>query len=701
MAAISSLGIGSGLDIQGLVSGLIEAEGAAKGVRLTRKEAVYEAKLSALSAVKSALSDFQSTFSKLKLTSTFNSYSATSSSTSTFTASASNGALEAAYDVEVNQLAQSQKIVSTAIADKTTAVGTGTLVVKFGTYTYDGVGVETGFSEDVSNTNSGTEIDIIDGSMEGIRDAINDANIGVTASIINSGSGYQLVMSSETGEASAINVTVKAGTDSDGNEQNATGLSAFSYDPTNNSGAGAVTSMSYTQAAEDALLLVDGVSIQNSSNTIADVIEDVTLNLKSADPGVTQSLTVDRNTAGVESAVQEFVDGYNTLMAIVDQTSFYDSENGNSGILIGDPTVRGVVTQVRNVLNNLTNDPLSEYNSLASIGILTARDGTFEYDSTKLSVALASKPDEVKHLLAGGAAKTSDLNIDILSVTDNIGAGTYGVNITQMPTQGAHVAPTFAIAPATMFDLAGAHSMQLSVDGVATNLLSLANSNYYTDNGNDTLLAGQAMATDLQTLINSDSNLVAAGASVLVAYIESGGGVNGQFTITSNKYGSNSSVEVTTSATGLSTSFNINVDAAANTGVSGVGTIGGEATTFDGQSMTGTGLYAGFVLNITGGTVGERSGIQVFGGNITSLSSLLDSFLDSDGFIDAKSDGLNASMEDIQQQRENLTLRLEKLEERYIKQFSAMDALVAKLNSTSSFLSSQLDSISNISIGKK
>jgi len=700
MAAISSLGIGSGLDIQGLVSGLIEAEGAAKEIRLTRKEAVYEAKLSALSAVKSALSDFQGTFSKLRLTSTFNSYTATSSSTSIFSASASNGALEATYDIEVNQLAQSQKIVSTAIADKTTVVGTGTLVVKFGTYAYDGVGAETGFSEDVSNTNSGTEIDITDGSMEGIRDAINSANIGVTASIINSGSGYQLVMSSETGEASAINVTVKAGTDSDGNEQNASGLSTFAYDPTNDSGAGVVNSMSYTQAAEDALLSIDGVNIQNSSNTITDVIEDVTLNLKDSDPGATKTLTVDRNTSGVESAVQEFVDGYNTLMSIVNQTSFYDSENGNSGILIGDPTVRGVVTQVRNVLNSLTDDPRSEFNSLASIGILTARDGTFEYDATKLSAALSSKPDEVKHLLAGGAAKTSDLNIDILSVTDNIGAGTYGVNITQMPTQGAHMAPTFAIAPPTMFDLVGVHSMQLSVDGVATNLLSLANSNYYTDNGNDTLLAGQAMAVDLQTLINSDANLVSAGASVVVAYTE-GGGATGQFTITSNKYGSNSSVEVTTSATGLSTSFNINVDAAANTGVSGAGTIGGAAATFDGQSMTGTGLYAGFVLNITGGSVGERSGIEVFGGNITSLSRLLDSFLASDGFIEAKSNGLNASIEDIQQQRENLTLRLEKLEERYIKQFSAMDALVAKLNSTSSFLSSQLDSISNISIGKK
>ena len=700
MASISSLGIGSGIDIQSLVAGLIEAEGAAKSARLTRNEAIYEAKLSALSAVKSALSDFQGTFSQLKLTSTFNTYTASSSSSSTFTATASNGASEASYDIEVNQIAQSQKITSSAIADKTTSIGTGTLVVKFGTYTYDGMGVETGFSEDTGNSNSGTEIDITDGSMEGIRDAINHANIGVTASIIGVGtSGYQLVLSSETGAASAVNITVKAGTDSDGNEQNGTGLSTFAYDPTNDSGAGAVNSMTYTQAANDALLTVDGINIQQPNNTITNVIDKVTLTLKEADAGSTKTLNVSRNTSSIKDAVQGFVDGYNSLMALLNETSFYDSDSGNSGILIGDPTVRGIVTQIRNVLNSVTGDPLAQYNSLASIGILTSRDGTLEYDSSKLSDALSAKPDEVKHLLAGGFAKTNDVNMEILSVTDNIAEGTYGVNISQMPTQGVHSAPSFSLAVPTIFDLSGTHSLQLSVDGVASNLLTLTNQNYYTDNGNNTLLAGQALAGDLQTLINTDANLAAAGVGLTVNYDESGG--NGQFIITSNRYGSSSSVQVTTSATGFSSDFNINVDAAANTGVSGAGTIGGETAVFDGQKMTGTGIYSGFVLNVIGGTTGDRPGIVVSGGNVTALDSLLDSFLDSEGFVQAKTDGINASIDDIQQQKEDLALRLEQLEARFIKQFSAMDTLVAQLNSTSSFLTSQLASISNISIPNK
>jgi len=691
MASISSLGVGSGIDIQNLVSSLVEAEGAAKSARLTRKEAIFGAKLSALSAVKSALSDFQGSFRSLNLTSTFNAYTASSSSSSTFTAIASNGASEATYDVEINQIAQSQKITSAAIADKTTAIGTGTLVFKFGTYTY-AAGVETGFSEDVSNANSGVEIDITGGSMEDIRDAINSADVGVTASIIGVGAaGYQLILSSETGEASGINVTVKAGTDSDGNEQDATGLSTFAYDPTDDSGAGAVNSMTYTQEALDSLLRVDGVSIQQSSNTISDVIEKVTLTLNEADVGSTKTLTVSRDTSSVETAVQDFVNGYNNLMALLNETSFYDSENGASGILIGDPTVRGIVTQMRNVLNTTSDDPLSKYNSLASLGILTKTDGTLEYDSTKLSAALADDPEDVKHFLAGGYAKTADLNMEILSVTDNISAGSYSVNISQMPIQGAHTAPTFNIAPPSMFDLAGTYSMQLSVDGVASNLLTLVNQNYYTDNGNNTLLAGQALAVDLESLINSDVNLAAAGARVTVQYDETG--ANGQFSITSNKYGNDSSVQVTTSATGFSTDFNINVDAAANSGIDGAGEIGGVAATFDGQKMTGSGIYAGFELNITGGTTGDRPPINVFGGNISSLSTLLDSFLDSDGFVDAKTDGLTASLVDIAEQKQVLEKRLVALEERLIKQFSAMDSLVAQLNSTSSFLTNQLKSL--------
>jgi len=693
MASISSLGVGSGIDIQSLVTGLVEAEGSAKSLRLNRKDAQFQAKLSALSAVKSALSDFQDTFSALKLTSTFSSYTASSTSTATFTATASSGAVLADYDVEVTQLAQSQKISSAAIADKSSLVGTGTLVFKFGTYTYDGAGAETGFTEDATNTNSGTEIAITGGSMEDIRDAINNADIGVTASIINVGtSGYKLTFSSETGEASALNVTVKAGTDSDGNEQDASGLSNFAYDPTNDSGAGAVTSMSYTQAAQDAMMVIEGLTVQKSSNTVSDVIENVTLNLKAADAGNTHSLSVGRNTSAIGEAVQGFVDGYNNLMALLNETTFYDSENGASGILIGDPTVRGIISQVRNVINSTVDDPTATYNSFASIGILTTRDGTFEYDASKLTAALSSNPDEVQFLLAGGSASTRDPDIEVVSVTNNIGEGIYGVNLTQVPTQGAYTAAAFNTG--AIFDLAGVHSFQLDVDGISTNLLTLANSNYFTDNGNNATLAGQAMAVDLQNLVNSDANLVAAGASVNVNFIADSP-TTGHFEIASNKYGNSSSLQITTSATGLSTNFNINV-AAASSGQNGAGTIGGLAASFDGEVMTGSGLYAGFVLKVTGGAVGERLGISVTEGQMNKLNSLINSFLDSDGLIDSKTDGINASLDDISKQREDLAIRLESLESRLIKQFSAMDSLVAQLNSTSSFLSNQLDSLSSL-----
>jgi len=120
--------------------------------------------------------------------------------------------------------------------------------------------------------------------------------------------------------------------------------------------------------------------------------------------------------------------------------------------------------------------------------------------------------------------------------------------------------------------------------------------------------------------------------------------------------------------------------------------------TFDGNRMTGTGLYSGFVVDVNGGNPGLRS-IEVTEGNITKLNSLINSFLDSDGLLQAKTNGLNASINDITEQRKQLALRLESFEARLLKQFGAMDSLVAQLNSTSSFLTNQLEQISNI--GKK
>ncbi|MDX1812083.1 MAG: flagellar filament capping protein FliD, partial [Gammaproteobacteria bacterium] len=382
MASISSLGVGSGLDIQGLVTSLVEAEGASKTSRLDRKQVEYEAKLSMYSTVKSALSDFRSAFSGLKNTSSFNVLAANISNNDVFSASVSSSADIANYDIEVTQLAQAQRLNSAGFADKnSTVVGTGTLVLNYGTYTYDGGGNPTAFTADADA--STVKIDINGGTLEDIRDSINDAHAGVSANIVNDPvDGYKLVLTSDTGENNALNITWEARKDGSGNPIAGDDLSALAYDP--NGTYGGTASLTETQNALSAKAAIDGVAITSESNTIKDAIDHVSLTLNGVSSEV-ESLGIVRSTSNVEEAVQSFVDGYNNLMATLNSASFYNQDTGDTGILIGDATVRGIVNEIRGVLNNTVNkDPTVQYNSLASLGILTARDGSLEYDSSKL-----------------------------------------------------------------------------------------------------------------------------------------------------------------------------------------------------------------------------------------------------------------------------------------------------------------------------
>jgi len=686
MASISSLGVGSGIDIQGLVSGLLEAEGAAKSARLDRKEAEYQAKLSLYSSVKSALSDFKSTFSDLRFTSSYNSYIGTSSDSDVFTASVSNGAEVTNYDVEVNQLAQSQKLISSAFADKnSTNVGTGTLVINFGTYTYDGVGAVTGFTPDADATSK--EIEITDGTLEGIRDSINDADVGVRASIINDPSvGYKLIMTSETGEQNALNVTVKAGTDSDGTDEDNSGLSQLAYDPTAQYSGAALTNQTESQKALSANATIDGIAITSESNTISEVIDRVTLELKSTSTS-TEKLTIGRDTTNIKDAVQSFVTGYNDLMTTLRSSSFYDEETGNSGILIGDATVRGIVNQIRSVLNTTTADPLAEFNSFSSIGILTTRDGTLEFDTSKLDEALASKPDEVKDLLAGGNATSFSSQFTIDSVTDNIGGGSYSVSVDG--SRGVYTGASYFDA-STSLDFSAGVDLELSVDGTNSGLINFS-TDYYQGGAKTAAQALADFKSDLLSKINADATLSAAGASITVDIEEHATDGTYRIALLSDKFGSGSSVSI------LQNLLQVGLTNA-GTSVAGAGTgdmqIGGETATFSNGVLTGSGVYAGFVLNMENSFVGNlNTTIQVSKGTISALDTMVNSFLDTDGLLDARSDGINASITTIGEQRAALAERLVKVEQRYIKQFTAMDTLVAQLNSTSSYLENQLASL--------
>ena len=396
MSTITSMGIGSGLDTNKLVQDLIAAEREPATQRLDLKQAEYESELSAYGSLKAALDQFSSSLGGLTDLSSLTAPGASSSDPELFTATADESAASGQYDVEVEQLAEAHKVISAGFASDDTAVGTGTLDI--------GVGSDH-FSVAVDSDNN---------TLAGIRDAINGAsdNPGVTASILHvddgaGGTESKLVLNAdEVGSANAISVSVS---DDDGNNTDASGLSQL-----------ASGNLTEVKPAQDAKVIVDGQTATRSSNSIDDVIDGVTLDLKDAAPGTTETLTLSSDTAGASKAIHGFVKGYNTLMATVKQLSKYDAETGEGGVLLGDSTTRGLESQLRQGLTNPVAD--GGFESLAEIGITTNRDGTLGIDETTLDNALANDFDDVAKLFAGddGVANRMETTADAYLKNDGI-----------------------------------------------------------------------------------------------------------------------------------------------------------------------------------------------------------------------------------------------------------------------------------------
>ncbi|MBS64210.1 flagellar filament capping protein FliD [Salinisphaera sp.] len=379
MAITSSLGIGSGLDLSSLLDGLRSSE-QQRLVPLQRQASSYNTKLSAYGTLQSSLANFQTAAEALGKASLYEGVKTTTDSDA-FKAVANEKADPGSYSIEVQQLARSQSLVSAGQAGVDDKIGSGgKITLSLG----DGAG----------NVSETVDIDLADAdsSLSGIRDAINAADIGVNASIVNDGSGtpYRLVLSSNTtGTASQISVSV-----AENNGDGSTPLGdLLNYDSTAGSGA-----MNQTVAARDAKLSVNGIEIVSQTNRVEEAIEGVTLTL-SKTTSEPQSLTATRDTDSVKAALDRFVKAYNSVNTLSDKLTAFDSEKEISGVLLGDSTARTAETRVRGALNTAISG--GAFSSLAEIGVSLQRDGTMKIDDEKLDKALANNLADVGQLLAG------------------------------------------------------------------------------------------------------------------------------------------------------------------------------------------------------------------------------------------------------------------------------------------------------------
>ena len=303
MAEVQSLGVGSGLLTADLVDQLVAAEKEPAEARLQLEQEEIEAKISAFGGIKSALDSLDGSVSSLSSPITYKTKTASSTDETVVTATASSIASAGRYDLVVSAVAQAHSLyTASTYTNASSVVGTGTLTFRFGTTDYTpGTDTYTSFTVNTEVASKSLTIDSGNNTLAGIRDTINEANFGVTASIVNDGTGNRLVFTSATGAAKSMEVVV---TDDGGS-----GLADLNFNSSS-------TAMEQSQAGIDTALTVNGLSTTSSDRVISDMVTGLTFNIKKADASSTVSIDVALDTNSVSEKIQSFVDAFNELKTL-------------------------------------------------------------------------------------------------------------------------------------------------------------------------------------------------------------------------------------------------------------------------------------------------------------------------------------------------------------------------------------------------
>ena len=657
--AISSPGVGSKLDVNSIVTQLMGIESRPLA-QLNTREISFQAKLSAFGSIRSALSQFQGAMSSLSFASRFEGATATSSDTAAVSASATARAPAGSYAVEVSALAQNQRLVAAGQATTTATIGTGTLTFDFGTISGGSFDAQAGQYSGAAFASAGSGVRTVtiasgSGSLGGIRDAINAAGIGVTASIVNDGgaSPFRLVLSSDrTGAANAMKITVDGDAALD---------SLLGQDPAS------TQNLVQTAAARNAELTINGVAVTKPTNMVSDALEGVTLTLSKTNVGSPATVSVTRDSGKAVAAAETFVKAYNDLDKTLEDLSAYNAGTRTGAVLNGDPAVRSLQNQLRTVFSQPLGGAGSDLRSLSDIGMAFQRDGSLLLDATKMNRVMAANPGRIAGLFAPLGRSTDSL-VEFVSARSGVSAGSYALDVTQLATRGTGN----GTVPAGLTISAGVNdTLDLTVDSTAFSVTLAAG----------TYASASALAAQLQGRINGASALAAAGGGVEVS--ESAG----QLTVTSNTYGTASRV-ILSGGNGMAGLFGASPVRA--DGIDAAGMIDGVAATGSGQTLTSD---AGLSVRVLGGALGARATIDYTVGYASQLSGLASAQLGAQGSVASRTEGISRSVSLISDQRTSMQRRLDDVEKRYRAQFGALDVLISNLSQTSEFLTQQLASL--------
>ncbi len=658
---ISFPGIGTSIDVATLVTNLMNVESQPLTL-LQKSQTSYQAQLSAVGTLKSSLSTFQSSLSSLTSLSGFTAMKASGYDTSILNASVTSSAPSGTYAVNVTQLAQSQVLAAQGQTSTTAAIGSGTsTTISFQFGTVSGGTLSNGqysgatFTQNGNLSGGSITINSSNNTLAGIRDAINSANLGVSASIVNDGSSTpnRLVLTSTAGGSSSeMKISVSG---------DSTLASLLSNDP-----AG-TQNMSEVTTGQNALATINGIAVQSPTNTLSNVVDGTSLTLSKT--GST-TVTVANDASATSTGVVNFVKAYNALRVSLNSLTNIDTSNSaNNGPLASDVSTKTLINQITDVLGQAIGS--GTYQSLGSIGVTMGSDGTLSIDDTKLSAAIAASPSQVAGLFAGAGTATDAL-VSVPSFTDSTQAGTYAVNVTQLATQGSL---TGSAAANTTITQGVNDTLAITVSNITTNITVPAGS--YT---------ASSLAAQVQSQLNASTGLQNAGITASVS-----ANASGVLTFTSSQYGSTSNVSIS----GNGASSLVGSSPTSVTGQDVQGTINGVAATGSGQNLygaTGTAVD-GLTVKVAGGSVGSRGTVSVQRGYAAQLNTVMTSLLSSTGMVQNETDAINSSLTSLASRISTMQTQLNAKQALYYTQFNTLSALVASMTNTSTYLTTQLAAI--------
>lgn len=638
MAIAGVDGLVSGIKSNDIIDALIQADRASAGV-LERRSGLFQKRLDAVRAFNTRLLAAQIDAATLKSSGTFLARTATVSNATALGVTASTVATPGSYAVNVKAVAAAHQVsTGSALASASVANGTGTLTIKAGN------GVEKVLNLDPSNS-----------SLDGIAKAINDANAGMTAQVVNTGSGYKMFLQAkETGLANAI---VKL----DGAGDLATLFPG-------------VAGMTEVAAAADARIEIGGPSftIQQASNTFKDIFPGVTFTAKGVADGVTVAIGTD--TTNAKKAVTTFVESVNAAVDYLAANASYDKTTKSAGVLFSETDLRRGFDGVMQAILGRVPDLPSNLSNLGAVGVIYDRGtGRLSVDEELLDAKLAEDPEGVRKLFGNSATSThTGVQFSTLTEKTRVDAD-FTVNVTTAARQ-AQVAATGPLAASTVIDGTN-KTLALTINGKSVSA-TLSEGTY----------TRTELADHLQKVING--TVSSKGDEVAVTI------VGDAIDLRSRLYGSSQSITV--AASSAQTALALSTTQA--TGVDVVGTINGTAATGQGQVLSGapgsTAEGLRLVVSasdpLTGATVKVRKGIaQVASERLAAQTNA------NTGALVGKQESLQKSIDDLKTQVTKIDERLLARRARYQAMFLNMEKMIAQYQSQGSIMTGQIKAFEN------